>query len=108
MAGADAELVARYAVSPMFELRAGLEWRRYWFAMHSQPGDTYIAGGAVDQSFAFTARIAILIGGSTPQGRRGRRDPAAAPPKPDAHPGKAPSDDEPSVKADGDSGEPSP
>ena len=62
--GADAELVARYALSPMFEVRAGLEWRRYWFAMHSQPGDTYAAGGAVDQSFAFTARIALLIGSS--------------------------------------------
>ena len=38
VAGADAELVARYAVSPMFEVRAGLEWRRYWFAMHSAAG----------------------------------------------------------------------
>ena len=36
VAGADAELEARYALSDMFQVRAGLEWRRYWFAMHSR------------------------------------------------------------------------
>ena len=81
MAGADAELVVRYAVSPMFEARAGLEWRRYWFAMHSVPGDTYPAGGAVDQSFAFTARIAILIGSSNvPKAEGGSEEPPPPPP----------------------------
>jgi len=68
VAGADAELEARYALTRMFELRAGLEWRRYWFALGSQTGDTYMASSAVDQSFAFTARLAIMFGGgSVPQ-----------------------------------------
>ena len=49
----------------MFEARAGVEWRRYWFNMHSQMGDRAIAGGMVDQSFAFTARVALLIGASS-------------------------------------------
>jgi hypothetical protein len=63
VAGVDAELEARYALSHRFQLRAGLEWRRYWFALNFQDGDTYMASTAVDQSFAFTARFAILLGG---------------------------------------------
>ena len=62
VAGADAELEARYALSPTFEVRAGLEWRRYWSTLNSQAGDAYMASSAVDQSFAFTARLAILLG----------------------------------------------
>ena len=82
VAGADAELVAKYAVSETFEVRAGLEWRRYWFAMNSKPGDTYPAGGAVDQSFAFTARIAILIGSSNVPKAEGGSEEAPPPPPP--------------------------
>jgi len=67
VAGADAEIEARYALSPMFQVRAGLEWRRYWFGLNSQAGDTYMASSAVDQSFAFTARVAILLGGGVPE-----------------------------------------
>ncbi len=82
VAGADAELVVRYALSTMFEVRAGLEWRRYWFAMNARPGDTYVAGGAVDQSFAFTARIAILIGSSNVPKAEGGSEEAPPPPPP--------------------------
>jgi hypothetical protein len=73
VAGADAELEVRYALSPRFQLRAGVEWRRYWFKLNSQTGDMYVASSAVDQSFAFTARIAIVLGGS------GRATSAAGP-----------------------------
>ena len=96
VAGADAELQARYALSQMFEVRAGLEWRRYWFAMNSRPGDTYIAGGAVDQSFAFTASIAILIGSSSvpkSEGGAGEEAPPPPPPNPKGR-GHKSSDDE--------------
>ena len=82
VAGADAELVVRYAVSDRFEARAGLEWRRYWFAMHSVPNDNYIAGGAVDQSLAFTVRIAILIGSSNVPKAEGGAEEAPPPPPP--------------------------
>jgi hypothetical protein len=86
VAGADAELVAGFAISDRFEVRAGLEWRRYWFAMHSQVGDNNIAGGAVDQSFAFTARIAILIGSSNVPKAEGGAAEEAPPPPPAPHP----------------------
>ena len=78
VAGADADVVARYALNETFEVRAGLEWRRYWYAMHSQPGDLVVADGAVDQSFAFTAGIAVLLGVSNaPQAGGGAEAPAA-------------------------------
>ena len=102
VAGADAEVVARYAVSPMFEVRAGLEWRRYWFAMHSVPGDTYAAGGAVDQSFAFTARIAILIGSSdVPKAEGGAAEAPPPPPSPKSR-GHKSSDEESGGQSGGD------
>ena len=82
VAGADAELDARYAINDTFQVRAGLEWRRYWFSMHSQPNDNSIAGGAVDQSFAFTLRIAILIGSSTVPKAEGGAEEAPPPPPP--------------------------
>jgi hypothetical protein len=85
VAGADAEVEARYAIAPWFQVRAGLEWRRYWFALNTQPGDTFIAGSATDQSFAFTGRIAFLFGGSSvpkAQGGAGDGDEEAPPPPP--------------------------
>jgi len=107
VAGADAELEARYALTDMFQVRAGLEWRRYWFNMHSQPSDAMsngvaIAGGAVDQSFAFTARLAILIGSSSVPKTEGGA--AEAPPPPPPHPsGRGHKTDEES-SGDSDSG----
>ena len=94
VAGADAELTIRYALSEMFEVRGGLEWRRYWFNMHAVPNDTYIAGGAVDQSFAFTARIAILIGSSNVPKAEGGSEEAPPPPPPNPKGRGHKSDDE--------------
>lgn len=81
VAGADANVVARYALTDTVELRAGVAWRRYWYAMHSRVGDPVVAGGAIDQSFAFTAGVAVLLGvgsGATPEG--GAEAPPAPPP----------------------------
>ncbi len=104
VAGADAELEARYALSPMFQLRAGLEWRRYWFALHSQTGDMYMATGAVDQSFAFTARIAILLGGAVgPKAESGAEEaPPPPPPAPKGRGRQRPSDEESGDDSGGD------
>jgi hypothetical protein len=82
VAGADAELEARYALSHLLEVRAGLEWRRYWFALNAQAGDAYMASSAVDQSFAFTARLAILLGGATVPQTEGAAPEAPPPPPP--------------------------
>lgn len=80
VAGADAEAVLGYRLGETLEARVGVEWRRYWFNMHSQMNDRAIAGGMVDQSFAVTARIALLIGASNvPKSEGGA---AAEPPPP--------------------------
>ncbi len=96
VAGADAEVEARYAIAPWFQVRAGLEWRRYWFALNTQPGDTFIAGSATDQSFAFTGRIAFLLGGSSvPKDEAGGDEEAPPPPPPNPKGrGHKPSDEE--------------
>jgi hypothetical protein len=94
VAGADAEVVARYALTDMFQVRAGLEWRRYWYAMNPQPNDNFVAGGAVDQSFAFTARIAILIGSSSVPKAEGGAEEAPPPPAPNPKGRGHKSDDE--------------
>jgi hypothetical protein len=91
VAGADAEIVAHYALGDMLELGVGLEWRRYWYALNSQAGDSVVAGGAVDQSFAFTARIAILLGVSGARQAEGSAAEAPPAPKPTARPRKSPS-----------------
>jgi hypothetical protein len=88
VAGADAQVVRGYRLGQMFEVRAGVEWRRYWFNMHSQAADLMknnvaIAGGMVDQSFAFTARIALLIGASSvPRSEGGAAEEPPPPPPP--------------------------
>jgi hypothetical protein len=89
VAGADAEVEARYAIAPWFQVRAGLEWRRYWFALNTQPTDLFVAGSATDQSFAFTGRVAFLLGGSsvaTAQGGDAAGDEEAPPPPPPPNP----------------------
>jgi hypothetical protein len=107
VAGADGEIVGGYRLSDMFEARLGVEWRRYWFNMHSQMNDRAIAGGMVDQSFAITARIAITIGASsTPKSEGGAADEQPPPPPPPNPKGRAKHGGDES--SDSDSGEAAP
>ena len=108
VAGADAEVDVRYAISPRIQLRAGLEWRRYWFTLNAQPGDTFVAQSAVDQSFAFTGRIAFFLGGSSVPRAEGGEEEAPQPPPPPKPQGrgKKPSDED--SGGDGDSAPPPP
>jgi hypothetical protein len=96
VAGADANIVARYALSERFEVRARLEWRRYWYAPHSQPGDLVAADSGVDQSFTFTAGIAVVLGVSNAAKADGgaQAPPPPPAPEPNGQPGEQPSDDD--------------
>jgi hypothetical protein len=94
VAGADADVVARVALTDTFELRAGLEWRRYWYATNSQPGDQVVAKSADDQSFAFTAGIAVLLGVPVSTKADEGGPPPAAAAAPTARPETKPSGDE--------------
>jgi hypothetical protein len=62
VAGADAEATFGYAFNELYGLRAAIDWRRYWFDMHSKPNDTFVVGGAVDQSFTFSLSLVFTLG----------------------------------------------
>ncbi len=57
--GIDVQLGAALPLWPLLrqrglrglELRAALEWTRWFYAMHPQLGDEYVAGGALDHMF---------------------------------------------------------
>jgi hypothetical protein len=104
VAGADGDLTVGFALSEDFEVRAGVEWRRYWYAMHSVPADTYVAGGAVDQSFAFTARIAFLFGGLSSPNGAAAEEPPAPPPNAKGRAQHHPSDEDEGKSGDDDAG----
>ena len=69
--GAEAGVAAGYRLAPSFELRAGVDWRRFGLNFHVKASDVNndpsmtppIAGGAVDQYIQIYAGIAYLIGG---------------------------------------------
>lgn len=48
VAGLDTGLYAGYSIGSDFELLAGVLYRRYWFKMNPEPGDRFVAGGALD------------------------------------------------------------
>lgn len=108
--GADAEIGGGYALSQYFEVRLEVEWRRYWYAMHSVAADTPmfdIAGGAVDQYFTFTASIAFMFGETAPKSEAsGEEAPPPPPPKSKAKGRRhhTDSDDESEGGGDSDSG----
>ncbi len=64
VAGADANVAITYAFSDIYALRGGIDWRRYWYDFHSRMGDTFVAGGAVDQSFLFSLSLVLTLGSS--------------------------------------------
>ncbi|HEY5090393.1 MAG TPA: hypothetical protein VIK30_10500 [Polyangia bacterium] len=107
--GADAELGGGYALNSNFEIRAGVNWRRYWYAMHSVAADLPThdaAGGAVDQYFTFTASIAFTYGATAPKSESSGDEAPPPPPKPKGRKarGHSDSDDESEGGGDSDSG----
>lgn len=60
-AGIEANAYVGYAVTPRWEARVGVDLTRFFFALKPEPGDQNVAGGAVDQFFAATARIAYRL-----------------------------------------------
>jgi hypothetical protein len=64
--GADAEADLGYAFNEMYGLRLGVQWTRYWYSFNVKPGDTFLVGGAVDQSFQFTVSLVFTLGSAPP------------------------------------------
>jgi hypothetical protein len=47
--GVEAELGLAYTIAPTFELSLDVAYTRFFYSLLPQPGDTYVAGGALDQ-----------------------------------------------------------
>jgi hypothetical protein len=53
--GMDAGLMLGCALPKGFEIRIGIDYRRYWFDLNPVPPDPpYVAGGAADQYLGFS------------------------------------------------------
>ena len=49
IAGADLQLGVALPLREGLEARLAFDYVRYWSNLHTEPGDTYVAGGAQDQ-----------------------------------------------------------
>lgn len=58
MHGVDGALTVSYALTAGFEVRASALGRRYFHAIHPQPGDVGAVGGALDQTLSATLALA--------------------------------------------------
>jgi hypothetical protein len=58
-AGIDGSAGIAFHVTPWLDVQARLDLRRYFFAMHPEPGDPWIAGGATDQYFGGALGLAV-------------------------------------------------
>jgi hypothetical protein len=89
--GVDAQAKVGYRITPMFEVRAILDWRRYFSSMNCFGGldasgnainncmPAFTAGGAIDQYFSGGLAVAMTMGGTEVKG--GEAEEAPPPPK---------------------------
>lgn len=61
VAGVEAGVGAAWQFSSPWELRFGVDYRRYFFNMHPEPGDRLIAGGALDNYVVATAALGVRL-----------------------------------------------
>jgi hypothetical protein len=116
--GGDAQVWIGYRISPMFEVRAGVDWRRYFSSMNcydpaamnggnrcirtvtnsdgTMTEVNFTAGGAVDQYISGFAAIALTMGGTEI-----KTSDAEEPPPPPKRKRKTSEDEEPAVESGG-------
>jgi hypothetical protein len=61
VAGMEAGVGAAWQFSSPWEVRVGVDYRRYFFSMHPEPGDRLIAGGALDNYVVATAALGLRL-----------------------------------------------
>lgn len=60
--GFDAYLTIGYPLTKSFAIDGTLRYNRYYYTMNPEAGDTYLAGGAVDQYFMAGLSLAYMFG----------------------------------------------
>jgi hypothetical protein len=58
---ADGTLAAEYHLGEAWRLRFAAEYRRYYYAMHPEPGDRFIVGGALDEYLSGTVSLGFEL-----------------------------------------------
>ena len=85
VAGVDFNAELGYHITPSWEARFGVNLKRYFYAMNSQPPDiaagNLAAGGAVDQYLGFSVGAAYVFGGVSPSYSPPADEPAPEPKK---------------------------
>lgn len=61
IAGLDARIGGSFVLAEHLEARLVIAYTRYWAAFNPKPGDTYVAGGAVDQTVHAILGIAAFF-----------------------------------------------
>jgi hypothetical protein len=61
VAGVEAGVGAAWQFFSPWEVRLGVDYRRYFFTMHPEPGDRLIAGGALDNYVVATAALGLRL-----------------------------------------------
>jgi len=64
VAGIEATLEAGYVLPDGLSLRLGVDLRRYFYSLNPEPGDAWIAGGALDQYVAGQLGAVWAFGGT--------------------------------------------
>ena len=59
--GLDAGGALTVGLMERLEVRLAGEYQRYWFSMNPEPGDTYVAGGALDIFVSGTLSVAFTL-----------------------------------------------
>jgi hypothetical protein len=58
--GVEAELGGALTIATGWEARLTASYRRFFYALHPTPGDTYVAGGALDELGSAQAGLAYV------------------------------------------------
>jgi hypothetical protein len=61
VAGVEAGVGAAWQLSPPWEVRIGVDYRRYFFTMRTEPGDRPIVGGAADNYLVAAAALGLRL-----------------------------------------------
>jgi hypothetical protein len=59
--GVDAEVGCAVKITGGLEARLLVDYERYFYSFRPQPGDTYVAGGALDQFYGATLALAYIF-----------------------------------------------
>lgn len=59
--GVDASLGPTFAITRQWEIGLAASYRRFFYSMHPEPGDAFVAGGALDEMMGLSGSVAYVF-----------------------------------------------